>query len=282
MPFTVSHTVAVIPLYKLLGKYSAFSALIIGSMTPDLAYISNIFTRIFWYFTDVWVSDHSILGIFVNGIPMGLTVFFLYHLFMAPVFVSLLPKSVKQYLSTDLFIGKAPRMPVHIIILSIIIGALTHLFWDFFTHQYGIPRYIDWMNQPLTSLDSYDIMPYRLLQHFSTIFGLGLLLFLMWRWYQHKNNNSLSAKADNNYWKAPKSLRIFATLFILIISILAGIKGGLTNLPETDVMYGIYRIQVFIRFGIVWAAGGLIASSILAGIVYKFFIYQTNRGTSLS
>ena len=39
MPFTISHTVAVIPLYKYLGKFGALSALIIGSMIPDFEYI---------------------------------------------------------------------------------------------------------------------------------------------------------------------------------------------------------------------------------------------------
>ena len=276
MPFTISHTVVAIPLYKLLGQYGALSALIIGSMTPDLAYISNIFLKIFWYFTDIWVDEHSIQGVFVNSIPMGLTVFFLFHLFMAPVFVSLFPKKLKQYIPAYLFIGKTPNIPFHIITLSLIIGALTHIFWDFFTHQYGIPQYINWMNQPLTSIDGYDIMPYRLLQHFSTLFGLSLLLFLIWRWYQYKNKQT-PAQSTYNYWDTPKKLKILSALFILTVSTIAGIKGGLSHLPETDVMYGIYRIQVFVRFGIVWAAGGFIASSILMGVIYKAFIYRNNQ-----
>ncbi len=128
MPFTVSHTVAVIPLVKYLGKYGSLSPLIIGSMVPDVAYLTP-------YLVDQRMESHSLLGVYLFCIPMGLTLYFLYHLLMAPVIVSILPKRIQSHLHADLFVGRLPNIPSHVLISSLIIGALTHVAWDYVTHQ---------------------------------------------------------------------------------------------------------------------------------------------------
>ena len=272
MPFTLSHTVAVIPLYKYLGKFGALSALIIGSMTPDFAYLTP-------YLVHQRMDSHSLVGIYLYGIPMGLTVYFLYHLLMAPVIVSLLPKKIQKHLHSDLFVGRLPNIPSYALIFSLVLGALTHVFWDFFTHRDGIPRYVNWMDNPLTSIDGYEIMPYRILQHFSSIFGLSLLLFWIWIWLS-KKKGSTPAKQTQEHWHAPSYLKGIAVAVILCVSTTLGILNGLKNMPETDVMYGVYSAQVFVRFGIVGAAGGFILSCVLLGLLYQFNIYRSARGNS--
>ncbi|HIO97312.1 MAG TPA: DUF4184 family protein, partial [Leucothrix sp.] len=141
MPFTVAHTVAVIPLVKYLGKFGALSALIIGSMTPDFSYLVP-------YLTHQRFESHSLLGVYLFAIPMGLTIYFLYHLLMAPVIVSILPNSVQKHLHPDLFIGRLPDIPAYTLIFSLVLGALTHISWDFFTHLYGAPQYFPSMAVP--------------------------------------------------------------------------------------------------------------------------------------
>ena len=104
MPFTVSHIVAALPLNNRLGKfnkYTALSPLIIGSMTPDIAYLTP-------FLVHQRMDSHSLIGIYLFCIPMGLTIYFLYHLLMAPVVVSLFPSSIQRHLNPDLFIGKLP------------------------------------------------------------------------------------------------------------------------------------------------------------------------------
>ena len=270
MPFTVSHTVAVIPLYKYLGKFGALSALIIGSMTPDFAYLTP-------YLVDQRMDSHSLLGVYLYGIPMGLTVYFLYHLLMAPVIVSVLPKTIQRHLHPDLFAGKLPDIPSYALIFSIVLGALTHIFWDFFTHHSGIPQYIGWMDTPLTSIDGYDIMPYRVLQHFSSVFGLSLLLFWIWSWLGKKKraetNRQMGYEAANiKQWQAPSYLKKLSLILLLLVPIIAGLFSGIINMPKTDVMYGIYSAQVFVRYAIVGAAGGFILTSILLGLLYQYKI----------
>jgi len=83
MPFTVSHVVAALPLDtglgKRLSKFTALSPLVIGSMTPDVAYITP-------FLVHQRVESHSLLGIYLFCIPMGLSIYFLYHLLMAPAY----------------------------------------------------------------------------------------------------------------------------------------------------------------------------------------------------
>ena len=272
MPFTISHAVAVLPISKYFAKYTAFSALIIGSMTPDFAYLTP-------FLVDQRVDSHSLLGIYLFCIPMGLTVYFIYHFFMAPVIVSILPKKLQQHLNKDLFIGKIPDIPSFTLISSLVIGSFTHIFWDFFTHQSGIPQYINWMDAPLSTVDGFDIMPYRLLQHFSSVFGLSLLIFLIWEWYKRKelSNHSSIPNSESSHWKASKTLKIITRFTLLIIPISIGIISGLINLPKSDVLYGIYGAQVFVRNAIVGSAGGLILACIILGIFYQINIYRTTK-----
>ncbi len=277
MPFTLSHTVAVIPLYKYLGKFGALSALIIGSMTPDFAYLTPtlVYQR---------VDSHTLLGIYLYCIPMGLTVYFLYHWLMAPVIVSLFPQGLKKHLHHNLFLGIIPRIPSFILIFSLILGAFTHVFWDFFTHQSGAPQYIHWMNRPLGSIDGYNIMLYRLLQHSSSILGLSLLVFLIWRWYVKKKNTTLpkNSSQPNKRWDAPQYLKKFSLYVLLVVPTVVGIISGFINIPNTDVMYGMYSAQVFIRYFILGSAGSFIVCCALLGLLYQWFIQKNKRDYDLT
>lgn len=272
MPFTLSHTVAVIPLYKYLGKCGALSALIIGSMTPDFAYFSDYIQR--------QVESHSLIGIYLFAIPAGLTVYYLYHFLMAPVLVSLLPKTLQKYLHEDLFLGRLPDIPSYTLVFSLMLGALTHVVWDFFTHQTGIPQFVHWMDVPLTSIDGYDIMSYRILQHFSSLFGLTLLIFWIWKWMSYKKKYSdVSSTAASHTWQAPKALKLFSLVVLLTVPTIVGLIHGYANLPDNDSMYGLYAAQVFLRFGITGSAGAFIVCSVALGFLYQYFIqYETNKG----
>ncbi|MGK0273088.1 MAG: hypothetical protein ACI88H_003765 [Cocleimonas sp.] len=267
MPFTISHIVAAIPLNNGLcknskiSKYTALSPLIIGSMTPDIAYLTP-------FLVHQRVDSHSLLGIYLFCIPMGLTIYFLYHLLMAPVLVSFFPKKIQQHLNPDLFIGKLPTISSHLLLISIILGALTHIIWDFFTHQSGIPQHLLWMNTPLVNIDGYDIMPYRMLQHLSSVLGLALLLYWIIKWYRRVNVVS----KNHYYWQAPRALKIFGLTMLALGSLVAGMINGYLHLPNTDVLFGLYSAQVFIRYAIVGGMGAFLLCCCALGLLYQISI----------
>ncbi len=268
MPFTVSHTVAVIPLRKYLGRFGALSALIIGSMTPDFAYLTP-------YLVHQRVDSHTLIGLFLYCIPMGLSVYLFFHWFIAPVVCSLLPRYIQNSLNPDLLLGRIPNLPVHIVLFGIIFGSITHIVWDFFTHSTGIPRYVGFMNIPMATIDGYDIMPYRVLQHLSTLLGLALLLFWIWRWVskqKHKPLNHHQSRAIS--WQAPSSLKRLTILILLIIPAVVGLIITLLNIPDSNVLHGLHSFQLGLKKGVLAAAGSIFICCFVLGLYYQYLIRQ--------
>ena len=258
MPFTVSHIAAVLPLNKRLAKYTALSPLVIGSMTPDVGYWTP-------FLVNQRMETHSLIGLYLFCIPMGLTIYFLYHLLMAPVIVSFLPRNIQRHLNPNLFIGKLPPTPAHVLLISLILGAITHIVWDFFTHQSGIPQYITWFEIPLMTIDGYDVKSYRVLQHLSSILGLGLLAYWILRWYKRKR----LIKNYANYWQAPKELKTIAIALIGLVTLLGAAFNAFMYQPETDVLYGIYSAQIYLRHAVVGAMGSFMLACLGAGVLYQ-------------
>ena len=71
MPFTPAHSAAVVPLYFTFCKHLVFSALIIGSMSPDFEYILRL--------TPTSRIGHTFHGLFLFCLPVGLILNLLYN-----------------------------------------------------------------------------------------------------------------------------------------------------------------------------------------------------------
>ncbi len=176
MPFTPVHALAVVPLKKIKSPFLSFPALVIGSLSPDFIYLIP--------FSIARSQTHSIAGLFWFCLPLGLLGLWLYHAFLRRFFLHLMSDSIQQRLS--IFVGNSsPFQQTHLlgIILSLIIGALTHIVWDGFTH------YNDFAVQAIpalqTSLGDFlgqNIRVYKLLQYAFSILGTLLLVYLVMRW----------------------------------------------------------------------------------------------------
>jgi hypothetical protein len=76
-----------------------------------------------------------------------------------------------------------PAQPVANISLAILLGALSHVLWDSFTHRSGwIVRLLPSLTAPLLPTLFPSVPAYRLLQHGSTILGLCILIRTGWLW----------------------------------------------------------------------------------------------------
>ena len=126
MPWTLSHPAAVLPLRRLSPRPLNFAALVVGSMTPDIGYYINRF--------DLSDFAHTLPGSFIACLPTGVIMLFIFYLFSRPVCYAL-PSPHRQSLlplCPDFPTGLTPWA---IILLSLLIGAWTHNFWDAFTHE---------------------------------------------------------------------------------------------------------------------------------------------------
>jgi hypothetical protein len=165
MPLTIAHPVAVLPL-KRLGL--PMSALIAGSMVPDLEHF--IYLRPISYFS------HSLPGLFLFCLPIGYL--------MLWIFYRLWVLALSPYITPSDWLAP-PRFAPGKLGLGILTGALIHIAWDSFTHEYGF------MVLRLPALSAtvgeghwYALPIFKILQHGSGLLGLGLMGLLA---FYHRN-----------------------------------------------------------------------------------------------
>ena len=153
------------------------SALVVGSLAPDFRYFFNLAPR--GHF------GHSLKGVFVFCLPVGLAVLWIFQTVMKSPLISLAPKSHQQRLVTlakPFRWGGAGRFTL--IVASLLLGSISHLAWDAFTHDRGlVVRNVPDLRVPLEEFGTHRPL-YNVLQHGSSLLGLALLALWYWRWFK--------------------------------------------------------------------------------------------------
>jgi hypothetical protein len=128
MPFTFAHPALVTPLHK---RGFVLSALVVGSMAPDLGFylsLGPIGNR----------SHHNLADLFTFCIPAGFLALWVFHRVLKQPLLGLLPlplqTRLQPYAQPFAF---APCRRLLLILASLLVGALSHLAWDFFCHTPG-------------------------------------------------------------------------------------------------------------------------------------------------
>ena len=194
MPLTFSHPAAVIPFGR---RGLILSALVVGSMAPDFPYF--ILAEGLYFFS------HTIWGMIFWCLPMGFLVLWIFHKYLKFPMVSLLPLNHQKrlLLITEKFSFRPVRRSLQIA-LSIMIGALTHIVWDSFTHKHGwMVQFFPGLNFPIFTLPGtpFSFPLYRLLQHTSTLIGGVLLAYWYLKWYR----SSSTVETENSWFPAPST-----------------------------------------------------------------------------
>lgn len=223
MPFTPTHVVAIVPIAAIGRGRLPFSALAIGSMIPDLP--------LFWPWGLAYSTTHSAQGIFTACLPTGLMGFLLFQFVMKRPLAALLPDSIWRRCSS--IVNLAPSIDPKALgwaSLAVVLGAVTHVVWDAFTHQgrWGTVLF-PWLNETVLVIGGIDIAGYRALQHGSSLLGLPALAMILAIWLTRQP----SVPVDG----APSTLsgrfRTAAALVVLIPPIMVGAlawqEGGSTG-----------------------------------------------------
>lgn len=174
MPFTLSHPAAVLP----LRRYGVLSALVIGSMMPDLLY----------FIPGVAKSNfgHTLTGIFVFCLPVGWLCFYLFQHYLKAPLVALAPERVQSRLSPIPVVIRV--LPVT---LSLLAGMFTHVAWDEFTHEgTWVTKRWPFFNRPIFFFGTnYRLRGFALLQDVSTIVGFFIVLASIAYWLMRTQMN---------------------------------------------------------------------------------------------
>ena len=232
MPLTFCHPAIVLPLKKLKPNWFSMTRLIIGSMSPDLEYFSRM--------EILATHSHLFWGVLYFDLPIALIYCFVFHLFVRNILINHLPDFFKerftQFLNFD-WINYFKKNWL-IVIVSIIIGAYSHLFWDAFTHEWGyfaklIPTLQEvWFTKPI------EVKGYKFLQHFSTFLGSIFIAFWI---YKMPKEPILKTKFDYIFWL---KIILFTTIISTLRFVFFPIEIALGNLIVVVGMSGFLSLVI--------------------------------------
>ncbi len=211
MPFTFSHPAAVLPITFLPARWISVTGLVIGSTAPDFEYFFRM--KIYSVFSHTWA------GMLWFDLPLTILLAFIFHLFVRDSLINNLP----AFLAKRLVVFKNFNWIKHfkenflVVIISMLVGIATHLFWDSFTHGDGFfVQRIDGLKNTCI-ISGYTVAAYKIVQHVSTVIGGLMILYAMMKFPADKNYKN--ARSVFPYWIAVSVI----TILVLAIRLLTGL-----------------------------------------------------------
>lgn len=175
MPFTAAHPAIVLPLAWLPPRWISITGLVIGSMTPDFEYFFRMKLESEY--------SHTLLGLLWLNLPVSLLLAFLYHQWVRDPMISSLPNFFQRRLARyQKFNWREHfRANWYIVLLSLLIGAGSHILWDSFTHEHTyFVQNIPFLRSTL-NLAGFSIPVYKILQHGGTLLGFAFMALVFLR-----------------------------------------------------------------------------------------------------
>jgi uncharacterized protein DUF4184 len=213
VPFTISHAAAALPLRRFATFRLPLAALMIGSMSPDFAYfLPGELDR---------VQTHSIAGVFWFSWPVSLALWLLFARVLEQPTVALLPDSWHaRFAPSD---RALTLTTLALASFAVILGAMTHLLWDSFTHRGTIMvNAIPALHKVAFYYHGWRIRWFVVLQHLSSI--AGLLLLMIWAWRLPPGQYPRPSLPF-----VPHATRIRCAVILITVSIGLAIAGYLLN-----------------------------------------------------
>lgn len=227
MPFTISHAAAVLPLRKSANSRLPLAALMIGSLSPDFAYFLPLSLN--------RASSHDLEGILFFCLPAGLAVWLLFVRLLERPTIELLPAAWRERVPRS-DANLTPRV-LMFASLAVVLGALTHVAWDAFTHaDTPITAAFPIFNSILFTVGDRPVRVYLLLQYLSSVIGLFALAW--WGW-----NLRRAPKPDPVVVESGSSLSDRARIVALLSVIAAAGASALYSYASN--LQGPFQARVF-------------------------------------
>jgi hypothetical protein len=234
MPFTPSHIAVILPFVR---TPLAPAALVIGSMVPDLP-----------YFLPLGIPrglTHSIPGIAVADLPMGIIVVALWAIiFRAPI-IDFAPAWVRARLSAPHRRTTWPSVTLALLTLvALLVGIATHLAWDAFTHPDG------WVVLHVVGLRAQlgPFAAYRWAQYASSVGGLVIVAIWAVDWVRRTPPVDSRASGTGDRLAPQARLVVWAILGVVLVGValaiwIGGVATG-AGLFDRVVLYRTATISI--------------------------------------
>jgi hypothetical protein len=244
MPFTFAHPIAAAPIWLISRRRLHLPGLMMGALMPDLEYFLTL--------RPSGTIGHTLPGVFLQGLPWGLGLLLVIRYGLAQPFLALLPSHWAQKIPSPKLVPFWRWQHVMNVGIAIVLGAISHIIWDGFTHQKG------WFVQNLDFLQSiFLFLPlYKILQYSNGILGLLALVIWFVIWSQrlpivHTNLDlpTLTLRQKNYCLLMMLSIAIATALFTIFSAtqspdliqaiVVRGVVGAISGL---GLGFGVYAI----------------------------------------
>ncbi|HUQ63913.1 MAG TPA: DUF4184 family protein [Acidimicrobiales bacterium] len=173
MPFTyASHQAPVLAIKMRWPATVDGTAMVLGSMAPDWAYALNG--------TALAFDAHSISGVVAFCVPVAVLASLVLRRVSPALFANL--PSPRWLPLRELRALSQRHPPLMVTAMSALVGALTHVAWDLFTHngRWG-PQHIAWLRSTAVTLLNHTLSWASVLQYAGHILGAVLAFYLLGR-----------------------------------------------------------------------------------------------------
>ncbi len=188
MPFPLAHPAAILPFRRYCPRWFSFPALVVGSLVPDLSYCSG----------NVRLDElaHRPEGAIIFAFPVGMLCLAIFYWLRSPV-RRLLPGRLREIFGPFL---EEPAGPIWVMCISVVLGALTHIFLDSLTHRDG------WFVQHLPLLQirigeflKHNVRIYQVLWFGCTLGGVGWLAWTYLCWLKSRTGSPRLSSARTRF-----------------------------------------------------------------------------------
>jgi hypothetical protein len=238
MPFTAAHPAIILPLAK--SKKVSLTALVAGCIIPDFEFFLQL--------REVENIGHHWYGVVLFDLPAGILFCYIFHNLLKHLLIINLPATYRhKFMHTIGFnwnaYAAANKMKVF---LSLLMGVLSHVGWDAFTHHDGffvlaIPFLASNIN-----IAGKTIPLYFMLQVFSSIAGMAILYHALIKTPANTASGFI-VKRNTFYW--PCFALLFAFIFLCRIFLW----------PQYNTFWGIVMAGM----------GGFIYAWVSVSVVFK-------------
>lgn len=210
MAFPLAHPVTVLPLRRYCARFLSFPALIIGSVSPDAGYLFGSL--------NVDEFSHRLIGSIGFCLPFGLVALLIFRCVRVPL-VRLLPEPYRQALWPAC---QRPLGSLSVLILSVLIGALSHIVLDSFTHADGwLVEHLALLQTPIAVLWNHNLRVHHVLWYGSTFVGVAWVALVLQQWMQAATGSAALA----SIWVRTSVAVLFASL-IVPLGLIRHLGGG--------------------------------------------------------
>lgn len=177
----------------------------------------------FEYFIRMRVSStysHTWSGLFWYDLPLALLALVVYTLLVKDKLITHLPAGINRRFSA--YQNNRPRYDFLffvIAVVSILIGAASHILWDSFTHPAGYFVKHHHILKQKVLIANHGVAFYNMLQHISSTVGALIVIYAIYRMPRGELTNADAGKMAK-YW----GLIVIVALIVVAIRMITGLR----------------------------------------------------------